>query len=915
MGIVLLDLACGGSPAPSPDASPEQVLPVRVEPKPEPVALEVLFSGCREVRAGPVCVYDPETAKLRVWANVDAAFGPRLWFDGSAFEAEAEEVEGGQRWVVSPPSGARTLEVRADLDGKPGRFSLALDPSPALSIPVLDELVQMRKSGKAKEARARLTELLPTFKGKERAKALMQAGDLAFMMQDHDAIEAMYSQGFEQAVEHGLVRDASTMAQLLMYLCVALRPDEQCTSTWLERDAPLAAVDHQQLSLHTYYRGLYEASRGNLRGALAAHERGALIARRLGLGAVEAGAVTEQMLLVGRMGAWERARALRQRAQSLESEVSPTTRGQLINTVAWMLLEARARQRPAEDPTPLLLRARAALDLPDIVSQRMRATTQLNLAYAAVLDGEADQAREWLAKIADEQLPHHEDRLWRQLLRARVALLSGDEAEARRGFTALATEAERRYEPELRWHALLGQAEVLERRGKLDDALATYALAERVLDEQLPRIAMGEGRARFIAERDRGTRRLVALLLRMDRPADALCTARLARTRALRAVARQMRASKASAEQQKALQDYRDARTRLEQQWDDSWSLPAAAARQRQRELSAQRKDNQEAFDRALGGSHEGAEASCEDLASVPPGRVDLHFVQLDEGWVGFAVDARAIWVRELGAIESRDEGVAASWGPTLVEPFADALADAKSLRVMPTGALNRVPFHALPAPFEPGKMLIDVMPVWYGLDLPGRTTKAAVRPAGRATIVAPPSNLRSAPGEIEGVDAALSGAGWKVRRLEGEQAQGDVVRGALAGVDLLHYVGHARADELGGWSSALSLARDGTVDVGDVLVLGQTPPTVVLNGCETGRTDPQALAGGMSLAHAFVLGGSDLVIATDREVDDKAAAALVKVFYESFAAGRDAPTSLQTALRTRRKDDGGWLHTRGWGP
>ena len=916
MGVVLLGLACGGSPSPSPATSTKQVEPERVEPNPEPVALEVLFSGCREVRAGPVCVYDPKTTTLRIWANVDAAFGPKLWFDGTAFEAEAEAVEGGQRWVVSPPEGARALEVRADLDGKPGRYALTLDPSPDLVIPALDELTEMRRANKFEQVRQRMAELLPTFEGKERVKALMRAGDVAFLMQDHEGIEEMYSKGYEEALEHGLIRDASTMAQRLIYLCVALRPDEECTRTWLERDAPLAAVDHEQLPLHNYYRGLYQTSLGNLRDALTAHEQGARHARALGLVLLEAGAVTEQMLLVGRVGAWERATELRKRAESLQEDSSATARGQLINTVAWMLLEARARQSgEAEDPTPMLLRAKQVLDWPDIVSQRMHTTIGLNLAYAAVLDGKADEARKWLAEIADEELPHHEERLWRDLLHARVAFLSGNDAEARRRFGALAGEAERRYEPELLWHALLGQAEVLERRGKLDDALVAYGKAEQVLDEQLPRIAMGEGRARFIAERDRGTRRLVGLLLRMDRPEEALCTARLARTRALRAVARQMRASNASAKQRQALQDYRDERTRLERAWDESWSLPAAAARQRQRELSAQRKDNQEAFDRALGGQDAGVQARCEDLASVPADRLDLHFVELDEGWVGFAVDDQGVSVQQLGAVESRDDGVAESWGPTLVEPFAEAIAGAKSLRVMPTGALNRVPFHALPAPGAPERMLIDLLPVWYGLDLPGRSAQAGPRPAGRATIVAPPSNLRSAPGEVEGVDEALRAAGWTVQRLEGEQAQGDVVRGALTGVDLLHYVGHARADELGGWSSALSLARDGTVDVGDVLVLGQTPPTVVLNGCETGRTDPQALAGGMSLAHAFVLGGSDLVIATDREVDDKAAAALVKVFYESFAAGRDAPKSLQTALQTQRNDDEGWLHTRGWGP
>lgn len=873
-------------------------------------SLSALFGGCLEVRAGstPTCVFDPTSAKLRLWVPVDPGFTTHLAFDDTPDDTAADPVDGGLRFVLRPPADARALTLRADLDGEVGVFTLALDPSPPRVVP---ELQAIKAEADRAVARQRLAALLPSLRDGDQAMGLMLAGDLAYKDNDVEAVIKAFGDAVPIAAKFGRLRDASTMAQRLVYACLALRPDETCARRWLDEDAAFAQVDPEQRPLHAYYEGLYKASVGDLAGALQAHHEGERYARALGLHSFEAAAVVEQMVLVGRVGAWERAEALHTRALALRPHVAKTTRVQLSNAIGWMLLEAKERRpESVDDPTPFFRDALAQIEgRHDAMSERIRATLQLHLAYAALLDGKGTQAQRWLDSMEDETLLHDEDRMWRQLLLARVALANGKHATASRRFSALLTEAKRRAEPELRWHALLGQGQVLEANRRMDAALRSYEEAERVLDQQLPRIAMGEGRARFVAERDRGTRRLVSLLLRLDRPNEALCAARLARTRALRAVARQLRAAASSPAQREELRRYRQTRTRLEQEWDESFGLPAASARQRQRQLSIERETNRAALDRLLGESNADAppDARCEDLVDPPTSQLDLHFIKLDDGWVGFAVDDRGLQVEALGESESD--------GATLLRPFSAAIARAKSIRVMPSGALNQVPFHALRAPHAPDEMLIDLALVRYGLDLPVRRHARDEPTERRALIVAPPSNLASARAEVTAIDNALGTTGFVVRQLAGDAAVGDAVRQALPQVDLLHYVGHARADAIGGFSSALSLARDSTLDVGDVLTMSTAPTTVVLNGCETGRTDPQALAGGMSLAHAFVLAGAELVIATDREVEDASAAALMTAFYEGLAARRSAEASLQHALRSRRAQDKGWLHTRGWGP
>jgi hypothetical protein len=887
-------------------------------PRPE-IELRALYSGYREVHRGAeglVCLLEPD-AELTLWVEVEVGVEAVLTIDGVAVKGSPEAVDGGLRWRIHPGAAARRIEVHADLDGASGRFVMKVVTQPRLRVPELVRIAAIRTA----VARRELDAILPELQGEPLALGLKLAGDLAYGDDDIDGIIDAYAQGFVAANAVGWRHDASVMAQLIANACLVLRYDDTCARQWLERDARLVGEDPDQRMLHAYYQGLRAEKAGDLRAALRNHRESEQEARALGFDVLEAGAITEQLLLMGRLGVHERAEVLRRRVEVLVDTLDdPVQRSQLVNAIAWMLLGARGRGLPTEDPVPLLRRAlRLVGSGSDAIAASQRQHVLLNLAYAAVLEGDAPTARRWLDRVDEAEL-EHEDRLWGQLLHARIAALEGDPGTAQRRFITLLAAADRLHDPDLRWQALVGQGEALEALGRPMLARDTYVEAEALLETQLPRIALGGGRERFMGERNRSARRLVDLLLRQEDRASALCAARLARTRALRMLKWQLRSAALDPEVRDELERRSQERTRIEAALDGSWTLPAGAARAAQRKLEREREVNDEALDRLLVALDPGPSV-CELLPTVAPGELHLHYMELDDGWVGFAVDAAGgIEVKRLDTIVLDGAAEREAWprlGRALLRPFAAQIAGVQRIRIMPTGELTGVPFQALPVQGEQTAMLLDLASVRYGLDLPVVMPGAAAREprAGEAMIVVPPSNLRYAEAEADDARVALQGKGWRVRVLAGDGARGQAVRDALPQVDLLHYVGHARSAGPSGWDSTLSLARDDTLSVGDVLALSWAPGTVVLDGCETGSADPHALAGGMSLAYAFVLAGSHSVIATSSEVDDAVMAALMQAVYEALAVreAADVEEALRVTQRGEPRED--WLQVRVFGP
>ncbi|MCH9680668.1 MAG: CHAT domain-containing protein [Deltaproteobacteria bacterium] len=898
-----------------------------------PVTLDVVVSGCGTYAEGPVCRLRAGPAgALTLWAEIDPEFEASVWIDGVEHESDAVAIAGGQRWVVTPAVDSHALEIRARLDDQTGHFGMTLQPPAAARPAALEEIDALHAKAVAEPGaeplaavQQKLDALLPTLQGHGRAMGLMKVGALAASRGDAEAALTANIEAFEAARALGRQYDACILAQGLVWDHLTRRSDLGQARLWLERHDQMAGIHPDHRAYHAYFSAIVDTRIGDLRSALQSHRGVERYARAIGLQRLELASVNEQIRLAGRLGANEFGDGLHERARVLAEGLSTHDHVELLHTLAWAQLAARGRGRDAEDPTAQLQRALALLgEATDAFSTATRRTVLLSLAYGAVLDRRAADARRWL-EASDPSALRYEDRLWHALLVARVALLDGDTKDARARYTKLLRDAESWREPDLQWLATLGLASTEQALGKLEAAEASYEAAETLLEAQLPRIAMGEGRERFVTERDRGARLRVELLLRLGKPDQALCAARVARTRALRTLARQMHAlRRASAQQRESLAHNRNRRAELETELDASWGLSLPKARKVQRRVERERRALQDEVD-ALFAELDPTPAGlpvCEDFRRPAADTLDVHYMLLDDGWVAFGVDAGGVEVQRLGALDLPEPTTAAArvrLADALLKPFAAAIGRAEHVRVMPTGALTQVPFHALPMPSGTEGSLVEHGTVLYGLDLPRSfiPAEADEQAAKVALVIAPPSNLAHAPGETATTRQRLTSGGWVVGALQGDAATGDAVRRGLTKADLVHYVGHAHSDGLSGWDSALDLARDDTLEVEDVLALSRVPTTVVLNGCETGMADPEALAGGMSLAHAFVLGGARLVIATDDAVDDEAAAGLITTFYGALA-GPDT-SSPAVALRRAHVEHQGrspaWLHTRGWVP
>ena len=453
---------------------------------PTPVTVPwVLYTGCREVHPGHRCELRPG-ATLTIWAEVDP-MQATLLVDGWPVAAKVEVLDGGPRWTVTPPAGARRVELRADGEGVSSRFSLVLEEREREWAPVLAEIEALPNA----MARRTLARLLPQLRGEAQVQGLMLAATLADQANDPDARFEAYERGVAAAQAVGWPHEASDMAQRIVYGCIALRYDEACAQRWLEHDAMLVGEDSERQITHSYYEGLLAGHRGDAGKALRLfHEQGPG-ARRLGLVNLEAALILEEMILVGRLGDRARTKALLTRVLSLAPELRKSKRSQLINGAASMLLDAKARGVEPAGPRPLLKSAlELAGDARDAITVRSRQTILLNLAYAAVLDEQVASARQWLDRVDTRALTYEHHR-WLLLLRARVATLAGDAEEALRLFTSLA--ADHSPEPDLQWHALIGRGRAQEALGRPPEARASYEEAEALLEAQALRIARGQG--------------------------------------------------------------------------------------------------------------------------------------------------------------------------------------------------------------------------------------------------------------------------------------------------------------------------------------------------------------------------------------------------------------------------------------
>jgi hypothetical protein len=212
-----------------------------------------------------------------------------------------------------------------------------------------------------------------------------------------------------------------------------------------------------------------------------------------------------------------------------------------------------------------------------------------------------------------------------------------------------------------------------------------------------------------------------------------------------------------------------------------------------------------------------------------------------------------------------------------------------RPLVVVPTGALNAVPWWTLPACRGRPVTVAPSAAVWY------RAATAAgggngSRPAGAPVLAAGP-RLPAAPAEVAALAARVPGA----TVLTGPDATARAVGQAIDGAPLVHLAAHGtfRADNP--LFSAVEFA-DGPLTVYDLERLRRPPELIVLSACDSGLSAVHPGDELMGLSAALLALGTRTLIATVSAVPAEATAALMLDLHGRMRAGTPPAAALAAA-------------------
>lgn len=252
-------------------------------------------------------------------------------------------------------------------------------------------------------------------------------------------------------------------------------------------------------------------------------------------------------------------------------------------------------------------------------------------------------------------------------------------------------------------------------------------------------------------------------------------------------------------------------------------------------------------------------------------------------------------------------EAAADSLASFLFGGCTDLVASAKALLFAPDASLNLISLADLP--FQ-GKPLVERCDL---VRVPSASLFARER-ATRDTTPVPARMLAIAGCAPNGSD--LPGADLEVKRLarrfEGVTARAGIDSIATfpalaAGAAILHVAAHAQTDDQHPWRSALRLAptanESGVIRAAQIASLRLPVRLVFLSGSETAGGRAPSGEGVVGLASAFLAAGVPTVVATTRQVDDRATGKLVESFYDALSRGATAAAALRHAQDKVRRD------------
>lgn len=239
----------------------------------------------------------------------------------------------------------------------------------------------------------------------------------------------------------------------------------------------------------------------------------------------------------------------------------------------------------------------------------------------------------------------------------------------------------------------------------------------------------------------------------------------------------------------------------------------------------------------------------------------------------------------------------------TLISPILEDVSSSTTLVLIPAGKLNLLPFGSL---MSPEKRYLIEDKVLLELAKPTDFLKIALRkpgPIGRVVAFANATEDLPA-AEMEG--QMIKKLFPKAQLFNGKNASKANFMEFGKGADILHFATHGTWDAKDSLKNHLKLSNDETLGQEEIFDLSLDKTSIVtLSACSTALGEIEDVEYVASLAEAFWIAGSDSVVASLWQVEDRSTSLMMGKFYQELKDGKPRGEALRIAQLEVRNSPG----------
>lgn len=865
------------------------------------------FFGCDEVRDGPLCEVTEQGQILSVWARhksrsdlVPKTFGLKL--------LEKRNIDGGIRWqfqLVKDEGEFLLSKDMRQIRAVPRSLQIRRVKRPECLLSVSDYfsgLPNVPKPFSEKLASVPAEQKIPcVYELTRRWERNTQDGLSALEWMDATA-QAFAQFGLHRAYARAKARKA--------WMLMILTRFDEAASTVEELVKTSKIPFGIRLPLFNVY-GAAQADMGNLTGASQVLHDSELWSRRLGDSISWLWAARLLLPLHENLGAYETAQILA--SELIQRSDEYETLCQKVGAYAavhwWSILMRTRGMQPIDEKIPSQV---SFIKLPYVrdflesnlpgCSINLQSEVYVNLAVDALFMKKLDQANTYLGLAEAAQKKGGLSKratTWNLEARIHWALT------ARQPQKALDIMAELEANPALsamlRWQLAVHKAEAYRQIDDASKVLASWRTVQELAELWPGVLSTDREYGGLASSLHRSVQKQVGWLVEHGDVKPAIELARWARRRQMLAARRVDRLDALKPDERRKWKQlhnkYKKTRAQIE-------TIPEAQSILDREQKFAQVEQLTQTAEELSQRARALLWSAVKDSESVSPKEGEL-FVIIHPGrneWLLMVTDGVNHMVNSVGRLDSSVDELRTQIEAEL--PRLDTLIDsARVIKVMALGMAEKIDVHALRWREHP---LLTRKVVLYSIDMPISRARNRKLVSRSALLVADPGGqdrFRSLPAArkaAHGIKQILEGKAWTVDLISDSEATYKRLLRYLPQVDLFQFGGHTISRSFRR-EDALELASQQQFTARDILALEQTPLTVFLASCWSGLSESGAP---FSLAQAFVLGGSSMVLASSRPIEDEWAAVVTQELHAADGYTGEEAARVLGRLAERSQED-----------